>query len=243
MSAKEDAGDLEHIRAARKAVIRRGYDMRGIVEQLETIEQALEDDLVAAGAIPPPRSGRHELPRFTVTARRAPTTTGTALTVEVRARSWTQATVRGVRSDERHLLGHRFTATVHRTDHGHEARSFAVHQPSDAPTTVQRLDAAPAADDDTCLVCHGRTPRMLAQACQACDTHAEGPDGPDYTDADTRSQLERPNDLHYAGPPAKTPLCGRTLTLSGERMRTTPTLSRVTCTKCIGHRDFPTQVS
>ena len=173
MSTKEDASDLEHIRATREAVIRRGYDIHGIVEQLEAIEQALEDDLVAAGAIPPPPSRRRELPKFTVTVRRAPTTTGPTLTVDVQARSWKQAAVRGVRSDERHLLGHRFTATVQRTDHGHEARSFAVHQPSDAPTTVQRLDAAPAADDDTCLVCHGRTPRTPAQACQACDTHVE----------------------------------------------------------------------
>ena len=56
----------------------------------------------------------------------------------------------------------------------------------------------------------------------------------DYTDADRRSQLERPNDLHYAKPEAKTPLCGRTLTPAGEKTRTTPALSRVTCAQCIG---------
>ena len=63
----------------------------------------------------------------------------------------------------------------------------------------------------------------------------------DYTDADTRSQLERPNDLHYAKPEAKTPLCGRTLTPAGERTRTTPALIRVTCAQCRDHRDFPMQ--
>ena len=118
MTATEYASDLEHIRAARKAVIRRGYDMHGIVEQLAVIEQAIEDELVAAGAIPPPQSRRHELPRFTVTVRRALATTGPVLTIEVQARSWKQAAVRGVRSDQEHLLGHRFTATVQRTDHG-----------------------------------------------------------------------------------------------------------------------------
>ena len=70
------------------------------------------------------------------------------------------------------------TAVCPRIDFGHEAQSFDVQQPSNAPTTVQRLDAPGTAEDDTCLVCHGKNFRPPAQAYRACSTRTQASDGP-----------------------------------------------------------------
>lgn len=290
MTSLAKTADLERIRAARETVTRRGYDMKGIIGQLESIEQALEDELIADGTIPPPRDERLQPPTFTVTVRRSPETTENPVRVEIEAHNWKDAAIRGVRADERHLFGHRFTAEVQRVDHGRETRTFDVRQPSNGPTTAQRLDAAPAADDDArhgrrtaptavepqdssssrrtitkrigkgeyaWSVQHKDLPGMAETIGSHAAAHAltgDGLMGPglaklaarcylDYAETEPRAQLDIPNEMHYALPPARRPLCGRTRTPAGEPSRTTAVHARVTCTRCRRDTDFPVDVS